>query len=106
PERLKIVRFLRDGPKNVSQIAAMLQTPVVNVSHHLTVLKHAGIVCNQKKGRFVYYSLAEGILQEDGQPQPIERLNLGCCRLELPMTEDVSPPELRPSRSKRRQAGA
>ena len=84
PERLKIVRFLRSGRKNVTQIAEMLDTAVVNVSHHLAVLKHAGLIHNQKQGRFVYYSLVDGILQEDGSLQPIEHLNLGCCRLELP----------------------
>jgi DNA-binding transcriptional ArsR family regulator len=83
PERLKIVRFLSGGPKNVSEIAAMLGTPVVNVSHHLTVLKNAGLIENQKKGRFVYYSLKEGIFQADGS-LATEHLNLGCCRLELP----------------------
>jgi DNA-binding transcriptional ArsR family regulator len=86
PERLKIVRFLADGPKNVSEIAAMLATPVVNVSHHLTVLKHSGLVNSRKDGRFVYYSLKEGVLQADGSLST-EHLNLGCCRLEIPATE-------------------
>ena len=85
PERLKIVRFLRDGPKNVTEIAAMLATPVVNVSHHLAVLKHSGLVENKKRGRFVFYSLKEGVLQSDGGVA-IDHLNLGCCRLEIPTT--------------------
>src|SRR5262249_34622717 len=83
PERLKIVRFLSDGPKNVTEIGAMLKTPVVNVSHHLTVLKHSGLVTSEKRGRFVFYALKEGVLQSDGS-LAIERLDLGCCRLELP----------------------
>ena len=41
PERLRIVRFLREGPRNVTEIAEMLGTTVVNVSHHLAVLRHA-----------------------------------------------------------------
>ena len=49
PERLKIVRFHVEGAKNVTEIAAMLDTTVVNVSHHLTVLIHAGLIKNQKK---------------------------------------------------------
>ncbi len=43
PERLKIVQCLRDGPKNVSEIAELLGEEVVNVSHHLGVLRNAGI---------------------------------------------------------------
>ncbi len=84
PERLKIVRFLAEGAKNVTEIAAMLDTPVVNVSHHLTVLKHAGLIKNQKKGRFVYYSLTEGVPSRlTGRWQP-NTSTFGCCRIELP----------------------
>lgn len=85
PERLKIVRYLAEGPHNVTEIIEMLQVPAVNVSHHLTVLKHARLIDGQKKGRFVWYSLPPGILEEvvrAGVPQ--DALNLGCCTLELP----------------------
>jgi DNA-binding transcriptional ArsR family regulator len=87
PERLKIIRFLGDGPKNVSEIAAMLGTPVVNVSHHLTVLKHSGLVTNKKQGRFVFYALKDGVLQADGSLST-EHVNLGCCRLEIPAKDE------------------
>jgi DNA-binding transcriptional ArsR family regulator len=33
PERLKIVRFLANGPHTVTDIADMLAVPAVNVSH-------------------------------------------------------------------------
>jgi DNA-binding transcriptional ArsR family regulator len=85
PERLKIVRFLADGPRNVTEIAEMLAVPAVNVSHHLTVLKHARLIEGHKQGRFVLYSLRPQILDEvieAGIPRDV--LNLGCCRLELP----------------------
>jgi DNA-binding transcriptional ArsR family regulator len=86
PERLKIVRFLADGPHNVTEIAAMLNVAAVNVSHHLTVLKTSGLIAGKKKGRFVLYSLRPGVLEdavEAGVPK--EALNLGCCRIELPL---------------------
>src|SRR5947199_7081917 len=63
PERLKIVRFLRCGPRNVTEIAEMLGTAPVNVAHHMGVLRGAGIVKSDKQGRFVYYSLTPGFLQ-------------------------------------------
>ena len=86
PERLKIVRFLADAQHNVTEIAEMLAIPAVNVSHHLTVLKHAHLIQGKKQGRFVWYSLASGILEEVvGAGIPCEALNLGCCRLELPL---------------------
>lgn len=86
PERLKIVRFLAEGPHNVTEIADMLAIPAVNVSHHLTVLKHAKLIWGKKVGRFVWYSLQVGMLEEVvGAGIPRESLNLGCCRIEMPL---------------------
>jgi DNA-binding transcriptional ArsR family regulator len=86
PERLKIVRFLADGPHNVTEIAAMLEVAAVNVSHHLMVLKTSGLIAGKKKGRFVLYSLCPGVLEEAEKAGiPKEALNLGCCRIELPL---------------------
>jgi DNA-binding transcriptional ArsR family regulator len=91
PERLKIVRFLAGGRHNVTEIAAMLETPAVNVSHHLNVLRVSGLIRGQKKGRFVWYSLKPGVLEEAVDAGvPKEALNLGCCRLELPGCGNVS----------------
>lgn len=88
PDRLRIIRVLRDGPKNVTQVASRLRTSVVNVSHHLMVLRHAGLVRNKKEGRFVLYSLAPGVLQSESGPGSSEHLDLGCCRLEFPAVDD------------------
>lgn len=91
PERLKIVRFLADAPHNVTEIAEMLGIPAVNVSHHLNVLKHARLIQSEKRGRFVWYALRSGVLEEIVEAGiPREALNLGCCRLELPLDERSS----------------
>lgn len=88
PERLKVVRYLADGRHNVTEIAEMLAIPPVNVSHHLTVLKHADLIRAKKEGRFVWYSLSPGILDDAVQAGvPREALNLGCCKLEIPTAE-------------------
>ena len=88
PERLRIVRFLRDGPRNVTEIAEMLQTAAVNVSHHMHVLTEAGLAQRQKRGRFVLYSLTPGVLETDEQDSSHDHLNLGCCRIEIPREDD------------------
>jgi DNA-binding transcriptional ArsR family regulator len=90
PERLRIVRFLCDGPRNVTEIAEMLKAPAVNVSHHLHVLRAAGIVRNRRQGRFILYSLRPGILEPDDR-DGVVNLNLGCCRLEVPADGDTGP---------------
>ena len=85
PERLQIVRLLADGPRNVTQIIDALQIAPLNVSHHLTVLKHADLIQGEKRGRFVVYSLCDGVLHEVVEAGvPKESLNLGCCHIVLP----------------------
>ena len=83
PERLKVVRYLIDGVRNVTEIADMLKTAPVNVSHHLGVLRRAGFVKSKKQGRFVLYSLNPDVLERGAEGEPVF-LNLGCCRLEVP----------------------
>jgi DNA-binding transcriptional ArsR family regulator len=85
PERLKIVRFLADGPHNVTEIADKLAIPAVNVSHHLHVLKVSQLIQSTKKGRFVWYSLRPGVLEAVRAGGPGEALNLGCCQILLPL---------------------
>ena len=88
PERLKIVRLLGDGERNVTQITESLKIPPLNVSHHLTVLKTAGLINSEKRGRFVWYALRPGVLEEAVDAGiPKEALNLGCCRIEFPASE-------------------
>jgi DNA-binding transcriptional ArsR family regulator len=90
PERLAIVRFLRDGPRNVTEIAEMLETAMVNASHHLTVLRQAGLLSSERHGRFVHYSLPACVLQEGEEAGATDRLDLGCCRLEIPKPKERS----------------
>jgi len=84
PERLKIVRLLRDGPKCVTQIAEALRLPLVNLSHHLAVLKRAKLVRARRDGRFVHYSLTPGLCRGDDSGAS---LDLGCCQLQIPIDD-------------------
>lgn len=82
-ERLKIVQCLREGPKNVGEIANQLGVEVVNVSHHLGVLRQAGLVLDQRQGRFIVYRLHPDVFHRSSKGQK-EHLDFGCCRLEIP----------------------
>ena len=56
----------------------MVSVPAVNVSHHLTVLKHARLIHGKKRGRFVWYGLHPGVLGEAVEAGvPRDALNLG-----------------------------
>jgi ArsR family transcriptional regulator, nickel/cobalt-responsive transcriptional repressor len=84
PERLRIISVLRRGPHNVSELADLLNSFIVNVSHHLGVLRHAGLVQDVKHGRFVVYSLHPNVYQPGDENSSVDYLDLGCCRLEMP----------------------
>src|SRR4051794_12690305 len=45
------------GPRTVTDLATALKVEMVNVSHHLGVMKGAGLVEDRREGRFVWYSL-------------------------------------------------
>jgi len=83
PIRLRIVDCLRGGEKSVSDICEALEAEIVTVSHHLGILKNAGIVERTRRGRFMLYKLKAGIIESKRSNAP-DHLNLGCCRLEIP----------------------
>ncbi len=84
PERLKIVQCLRSGPKNVGEIAELLGAEAVNVSHHLGVLRNAGIALDERQGRFIIYRLHPDVFQAETKAGRADHLDFGCCRLEIP----------------------
>lgn len=87
PERLRIIAALLTGPKHVGVLAEELKDTVVKVSHHLGVLRHAGIVLADKQGRFVEYSLHPDVHIDRRDSADENFLNLGCCRLALPVVQ-------------------
>ncbi len=84
PLRLRIVDYLRSGPKNVSEISEALSVEVVSISHHLGVLRVAHLVEKERQGRFIVYRLPDGVFRPGKPATALEYLDLGCCRLELP----------------------
>ena len=57
PARLMIVDELRSGPRCVCEIQKLVGTDMSTVSKHLTVLRNAGIVRDEKRGVQVFYRL-------------------------------------------------
>ena len=97
PERLNLIRLLAEGPRNVTDISDSLGVPMVNLTHHLNVLKHARLIQGQKKGRFVWYSLCDNVLTAmESSTGSVGSLNLGCCQLLLsPIGEEEMAAESR-----------
>lgn len=80
PERLRIIQCLRRRPYNVSELTRELKSEIANVSHHLGVLRNAGLVVDRKQGKFVEYSLAPDVTPEGAGADVVD---LGCCRIQL-----------------------
>ena len=57
PSRLFMVDMLNNGPHTVGELTEMIGADTSTVSKHLSVLKNAGIVNDEKKGTTVLYSL-------------------------------------------------
>ena len=57
PSRLFIIEELEKGERCVCDLTEMIGADVSTVSKHLTVLKQAGIVADDKRGNQVFYSL-------------------------------------------------
>jgi DNA-binding transcriptional ArsR family regulator len=82
PNRIRIIDALRTGQKNVTELAKLLNVEIVNVSHHLGVLRQAGLVQDEKHGRFVVYSLHPKHFTNESSKAT--SLDLGWCRVEIP----------------------
>ncbi|MCD1293961.1 ArsR family transcriptional regulator [Methanocella sp. CWC-04] len=59
PARVKIVYALAGGERCVCELMAIMDMQQTVVSHHLKVLKYAGIISDKKSGKWVYYSLVD-----------------------------------------------
>ncbi len=65
PVRLKIVMGLMHKENcNVSTMVEKLGISQPNVSQHLNILKHAGVIENFRKGGFVCYKLSNDYVKE------------------------------------------
>jgi ArsR family transcriptional regulator len=61
--RLKIVRLLRKGEKNVSKIVKSLKLTQPTISHHLKKLEEAGLIIRRRYKKWVFYSVNIDLLR-------------------------------------------
>ena len=58
PKRLEILNALKEGEKTVTELVDILGVPKANVSQHLAVMRHKGILRTRREGVNIYYSVA------------------------------------------------
>lgn len=58
PARLQIVHILRDGPRQVSELANSMDISQPTISRHLAVLRRNGVVTAYRQRQEVFYQLS------------------------------------------------
>ncbi len=58
PKRLEIMNALKSGEKSVTELVEILGVPKANVSQHLAMMRHKGILKTRRDGVNIYYSIS------------------------------------------------
>lgn len=64
PTRRTILEMLRDKDMTAGEIAAQFDMSWPSVSHHLDLLRKAGLVVAEKEGQYVYYSINTTVMDD------------------------------------------
>ncbi len=59
PKRIAILYALSEGPKNVMELAEILEMPQPTVSRHLKILRERGMATPERQGANIIYSLGD-----------------------------------------------
>lgn len=62
--RRDIIELLKTGDLTAGEIAGHFQITKPSISHHLDLLKQAGLVEAVKQGQFIYYSLNTTVVDD------------------------------------------
>jgi ArsR family transcriptional regulator len=86
--RLSVLQALLEGPAHVNDLLKRVTVSQNLMSHHLKVLRNAGLVLAKRDGKAVLYRVAPGIADRT----PGQCLDLKCCQL---VFSPVSAPKAR-----------
>ena len=64
PTRRQMLDLLREGDLTAGEIADQFSMTKPSISHHLDLLKQAGLVDSTKKGQYITYTLNTTVLDE------------------------------------------
>lgn len=77
PTRLGVARLLLERPRRVGELTTQLGVDQSLLSHHLKVMRDAGLVLGERDGRAVRYRLAPRFVRASTPGA----MDLGCCTL-------------------------
>jgi DNA-binding transcriptional ArsR family regulator len=79
PVRIDILALLRAGPLPVHAVMKRLALRQYQASRHLNALTALGLLRRERRGREVYFGLADGAVRS---PES-SAIELGCCRVDI-----------------------
>lgn len=62
--RRDILELLKDEDMTAGDIADKFEISKPSISHHLDLLRQAGLVVSVKEGQFIYYSISTTVMDE------------------------------------------
>ena len=75
--RLAVLELLMDGAQHVGELNESLEVEQSLLSHHLKVLRDAGLVTAERDGKHVLYRLADPVKGN----RKGRAIDLGCCHI-------------------------
>lgn len=64
PIRREIMNLLKGGRLSAGEIADHFPVTAASISRHLSVLKDADLIRDQREGKYIYYELNASVLEE------------------------------------------
>jgi len=64
PTRREILELLKEKDLTAGEIADQFSISKPSISHHLDLLRQAGLVVSVKEGQYIYYSLNTTVMDE------------------------------------------
>lgn len=64
PTRREILQMLQNGRLPAGEIAAHFSMSAPAISKHLSILRTAGLIRDEREGKYIYYTLQASVLEE------------------------------------------
>lgn len=62
--RREILNLLKDGKMTAGEIGERFSVSGATISHHLSILKEAGLILDDRQGKYIYYELNMSVVDE------------------------------------------
>lgn len=64
PNRREILDLLKGGAMTAGEIGEHFPVSGATISHHLSILKEAGLILDDRQGKYIYYELNMSVVDD------------------------------------------